>query len=246
MAARPKARRQPQTPAAWLVANWLSLLVHLGATLPLAWLVWRAIRGDLGVDPVATLNNFTGRGSILLLALSLTTTPLYILFDLRKPLTVRRALGLYAFLYAALHFANFIGLDYAFDLSLILQDAVLDKPYIIVGLLALIILLVLAITSTKGWKRRLGRGWNQLHRLVYVAAALTALHFFWQAKAAERFDPLLYGAILTALLVVRIPPIRQAIIRLRQRKAAGPVMPRQASASGLHGGRSPDSSLRSE
>lgn len=239
MPARPKARRQPQTPTAWLQARWLSLLVHLGATLPLAWLAWRAIRGSLGVDPVATLNNFTGRGAILLLALSLTATPLYILFDLRQPLTVRRALGLYAFLYAALHFTNFIGLDYAFNLSAIFQDALLDKPYIIVGLLALLILLTLAITSTKGWKRRLGRNWTVLHRLVYVAAALTALHFFWQAKAAERFDPLLYGAILTTLLVVRIPPIRRWIISTRQRlTTAHPPRPKRITAEGTEGAES--------
>ena len=118
---------------------------------------------------------------------------------------MRKALGLYAFLYASLHLLNFVGLDYGFDLGFIAQDALLDKPYILAGLLALLILLPLAITSTRGWMKRLGRNWKRLHQLVYGAGVLAVLHFFWQAKVAERWEPLLYGLALALLLIGACP-----------------------------------------
>ncbi len=210
----------PVSPMAWVQRKWLTLVAHTLALTPLLLLVTWYFRDDLGADPINTINNMTGRAAIILLAFSLAATPIYIATGWSKPITVRRALGLYAFLYALLHFANFIGLDYALDLNAILQDALLSKPYIIVGLGALLILLALALTSTKASMRRLGRNWLRLHRLVYLAGALAALHFYWQAKAAARLDPLIYAAILTALLVVRIPPIRHAIVRTRQQLAA--------------------------
>ncbi len=217
-ATRTRSRpRERLAPAAWLKEKWLTVVVHGGALLFLAWLAWRYASDGLGVDPVKSLYYWTGRASIILLVLSLTATPLYILLGWRKPLTVRRALGLYAALFAGLHFVNFSGLDYAFDLNLMLQDALLDKPYIVAGLGALLILIALTLTSTQRAKKALGRGWTHLHRLVYAAGALTALHFYWQAKATDRFDPLLYAWTLTFLLVVRIPPVRRWIIRTRQR-----------------------------
>lgn len=191
--------------------------VTLGALAPLAWLGWRAWHGDLGVDPINTINNETGRAALIVLFLSLACTPLNIIFGLRRALTVRKSLGLIAFLYAALHLANFIGLDYAFDLDLILHDAVLSMPYILAGSLALLILTPLAITSTRGWMRRLGRNWKRLHRLAYVAGMLAVLHFLWQAKAAERDEPLIYAAILTLLLLVRAPQVRRWLVTLRTR-----------------------------
>lgn len=221
MAARGAARRRVAlSPADWARSKWLTIVAHVGALAPLAWLVWRWMADDLGPDPINTINNLTGRTAISLLALSLSATPIYIVTGWSKPRSVRRALGLYAFLYATLHLWNFVGLDYAWDVGLIFQDAPLQKPYIVAGLAALLLLLPLALTSTKGWMRRLGRGWTRLHRLVYIAAGLAALHFFWQAKTAERFDPLLYATILTLLLVVRIPPVRRVIIRARQRLAS--------------------------
>ena len=174
----------------------------MAALAPLAILVWNFTQGELGVDPVNTINNWTGRTAIVLLLVCLACTPANTIFGFRRALGVRKALGLYAFLYACLHLLNFIGLDYAFDFSLLWQDALLDKPYILVGALALLILLPLAVTSTRGWMKRLGRNWKRLHRLVYVAGVLAVLHFLWQAKVAERIDPLLYGLVL-ALLIAR-------------------------------------------
>ncbi|MBK8047157.1 MAG: sulfoxide reductase heme-binding subunit YedZ [Anaerolineales bacterium] len=201
--------------------KWLTILAHVGSALPLIYLIWGWFTGNLGVDPIATINNVTGRTAIFLLTLSLTATPINILFGWAKPITVRRALGLWAFAYAVLHLLNFVGLDYGFDLAFLLQDALLSKPYIVVGAVALVILLALAITSTRGWIKRLKKNWIRLHRLVYLAAALVVLHFLWQAKVPERTDPLIYAIVLTFLLVVRIPPVRRWIVLTRQAWSQG-------------------------
>ena len=119
----------------------------------------------------------------------------------------RRALGLYAFGYAGLHFLTFVGLDYGFDSGLI-GLGIADQRFVLVGFAAFVLLLVLAITSTQGWKRRLGHGWRRLHRLAYVAGLLVIVHFLWLAKDNRR--PLLYGAIVALLLILRIPVVKGA------------------------------------
>jgi sulfoxide reductase heme-binding subunit YedZ len=201
-----------QTPFVnYLKKNWFWWVVTLAALTPLGLLGWRALNNDLGVDPVNTINNLSGRAAIITLFLSLACTPLNILFGFRKALTVRKSLGLIAFVYASLHLFNFVGLDYGFDWGLIFQDAVLDKPYILAGSLALLTLIPLAITSTRGWMRRLGKKWKQLHRFVYGAALLVVLHFLWQAKAGEQWEPLIYAGVLVILLTVRIPSVRRRL-----------------------------------
>lgn len=201
----------------WLRENWLRVVVHIGVWGPLLWLIWRFYNDDLGVDPVVTINNVTGRTAMILLILCLSARPLCIVFDFNQAIKVRRALGLYAFMYAGFHFINFIALDYGFDLNFILADGIVEKPYIFVGLTALIMLVALAITSTRGWMRRLKKNWTRLHWLVYPAGILVVIHFLWQAKAAEKFEPLVYATIVTILLLVRVPPIRRRIVQTRQR-----------------------------
>lgn len=208
---------KPLIKPSWLRENWLRVIVHIGVWGPLLWLAWRTLNDDLGVDPVVTLNNVTGRTAMILLLLCLSATPLYILFGFRQGLIVRRALGLYAFMYAGLHFMNFIALDYTFDLEFILQDGIPEKPYILVGLAALLMLAALAVTSTRGWMRRLKRNWTRLHWLIYPTGILVLFHFLWQAKAAEKWEPLIYAAVLSLLLIVRLPPIRRAIVNFRNR-----------------------------
>lgn len=225
--AKTKAKPKYKTRLDWLRENWLRVVVHVGAWLPLLWLVWRYMHHELGVDPVTTLNNVTGRTAMILLLLCLSATPLYIVFNFRQGIKVRRALGLYAFMYAGLHFINFVALDYALDLNYILGDGIPKKPYILVGFAALVLLFALAITSTRGWMRRLKKNWSRLHWLVYPIGVLVIFHFLWQAKAAEQFEPLVYGAILTLLLVVRVPPVRHRIIETRQR-LTGRTPPRSA------------------
>lgn len=220
--------KKPETN--WLRENWLRVVVHIGVWGPLLWLVWRYFRHELGVDPVVTLNNVTGRTAMILLLLCLSATPLFVIFNFRQALRVRRALGLYAFMYAGLHFINFIALDYAFDIPFIFADGIPQKPYILVGLTALLALGALAITSTKGWMKRLKRNWTRLHWVIYPAGIFVVIHFLWQAKAAERFEPLVYAGILTFLLLVRVPPIRQRIIQLRIRLTGASVSGKSANA----------------
>lgn len=199
--------------------HWLWLLATLGALVPLVWLGWDLLQGNLSVNPIDDIIDRTGKAALIMLFLSLACTPANILFGFSRALTVRKTLGLYAFFYASFHFLNFVGLDYGFDLGLIFDDALLEKRYILVGLAALLILAPLALTSTRGWMKQLGRNWKRLHQLVYLAGMLAVLHFLWLSKAAERWEPLTYAAILTLLLVVRVPPVRQFLVSLRQRRA---------------------------
>jgi methionine sulfoxide reductase heme-binding subunit len=207
--------RRLRTFGNYLKAHWFWLGVNLAAAMPLVVLVWDYTHNTLSVDPVSAINNRTGLSAIVLLLAGLACTPANTITGFRKVLTVRKTLGLWAFFYACLHLLNFVVLNYFFDFQAIVQDALLTKPYILAGLGALLILVPLAITSTRGWMRRLGRNWKRLHRFVYAAGILAVLHFLWQAKAAARFEPLLYALVLALLLILRIPALRRAIVALR-------------------------------
>lgn len=196
----------------WLRARWLRLLVHIGALLPLAWTVWQYWQGLFLVDPVREITTRTGKISLILLVLTLLCTPLATVFGFKEGLRVRRTLGLYTFLYVSLHFATFVGLDYGFDLVL-LQEAIFAQRYVLAGFAAGLILLALAITSTRGWQRRLGKNWKRLHRLIYLAGVLAVVHFAWLGKDLR--EPLRYGLVVALLLLLRIPRIRHALSRTR-------------------------------
>src|SRR6185436_2665082 len=139
---------------------------------------------------------------LVLLILALACTPLNTIFGFRQVVGLRKSLGLYSFLYATLHFLTFVGLDYQFD-PVLLKEAIFKKRYALVGFAAFLTLLPLAITSTKGWMRRLGRNWKRLHRLAYLAALLAVVHFVWLVKSDVR-EPLLYGAVVVSLLALRL------------------------------------------
>jgi sulfoxide reductase heme-binding subunit YedZ len=190
--------------------------VHIGALLPLLLLVLDWYLDNLTFNPIQALELRTGKYALVLLILSLACTPLNTVFGFRQALKVRRPLGLYAFLYASLHFLIFIGLDYQFDLYL-LREAIFEKRYALVGFSAGLILLALAITSTRGWMKRLGRTWAKLHKLVYLAGILVIVHYVWLVKSDIR-EPLLFGAIVLMLLFLRIPFVRRAASRLRQHR----------------------------
>lgn len=214
-----------KTLMAYVQKNWVWLLANVGGLLPLALLLW-GIAGGRWVDPVAEITALTGLAALILLIASLAVTPVNTVFGWRQIIPARKPLGLYAFGYAALHLLNFIGLDYGFSLDAFLADALLEKRFMIVGFSAFLILLPLAITSTKGWMKRLGRNWKRLHQLVYVAAVLAVLHFFWLVKIDIR-QPLLYGAILAVLLLLRLRQIRQFFSGLRTK--AVPATARKAT-----------------
>ena len=183
------------------------LAVHLAALAPLAVLVAAWLTDNLSVNPIQDATFRTGKTAMVLLVASLACTPANTVFGFRPAIKVRRALGLYAFLYAAIHFAIFIGLDYGFDLRLVGLELA-EKRYILVGAAALLILLLLAVTSTKGWQRRLGKAWKTLHRWVYLAGVLVIYHYIWVQKSDIR-EPIVWGTILGALLLLRVPAIRK-------------------------------------
>jgi sulfoxide reductase heme-binding subunit YedZ len=198
-----------------LKARWLQIVTHIAALLPLALLVWDYAQDQLTADPIREITLRTGRYALILLILSLACTPVHIVFGFKRVLRVRRALGLYAFLYASLHLLTFVGLDYGFDFALVGQ-AILEKRFVQIGFLTFLILLPLAITSTRGWMKRLGKNWKRLHRLVYLAALLDVVHFVWVVKAGNP-RPLPYAVVLALLLVVRIPGVRNRINNFRDR-----------------------------
>jgi len=197
-----------------LKAYWLPVLVHVGALLPLVILVRQYAQDAFIVDPVKEITTRTGRAALVLLMLSLACSPINTLFGFRQALRVRRALGLYAFMYAGLHFLTFVGLDYRFDFDL-LAPAIFDQRFVVVGFASFLLLLSLAITSTRGWQKRLRKTWKRLHRLAYLAGILAVVHFLWLVKDAR--EPLRYGIILAVLLAFRLPWVKRAAGKVRHR-----------------------------
>lgn len=184
-------------------------LVHALALSPLAflaWQFWQVYAGididALGADPVAEIEHRLGTWALRLLLLALAVTPLRQLTGQPMLLRFRRMLGLYAFAYACLHFAAYLGLDLGGYWAQIFEE-IAKRPYITVGFAAWLLLVPLAVTSTQGWIRRLGRNWARLHRLVYAIAVLAVLHFWWIVKSDIR-EPLLYATILAVLLGWRL------------------------------------------
>ncbi|HKU43934.1 MAG TPA: protein-methionine-sulfoxide reductase heme-binding subunit MsrQ [Polyangiales bacterium] len=191
---------------------WLKPGVLIGALLPLAAIVVEAVSGKLGADPVAIALNRLGLLALILLLACLSATPARLLFKVSWPLRLRRMLGLLAFFYASLHFLVYAWVDQGWDLQAILAD-VTKRKFITVGFLALLTLLPLALTSNARARKKLGpRRWQRLHRLVYVAACLAAVHFLWRVKR-DLTEPLAYAGVLGLLLFVRLkrltpPPAR--------------------------------------
>jgi sulfoxide reductase heme-binding subunit YedZ len=199
--------------------NWLWLAANIGATVPLLWLIWDHFQDNLSINPIDDYTDRTGGTAILLLLLSLAVTPVQTVTGWRKVSTIRKSLGLWAFAYAVLHMLVFVGLDYAFSWKFILLDGLPSKPYILAGLAALLILTPLAITSTKGTQKRLGKAWKKLHRWVYAAGILAVIHYIWVVKVPFG-KPTLYAIILAVLLAARLPVVRSWLGNLRPKPAA--------------------------
>ncbi len=198
-----------------LRASDIVVLIHVLALLPLLLLVWHFTQGQLTVNPIQEIQLRTGKYALVLLVLSLSCTPIYIVFGIKAVLRLRRALGLYAFMYAALHFLNFVGLDYGFDFVLI-REGIAEKRFALIGFVAFLGLLPLALTSTGRWRQRLGKNWERLHWSVYLAAVLAVTHFTWQVKADLR-EPLLYWVVLVLLFILRVPYIREKLSEFRHK-----------------------------
>lgn len=195
-------------------------LVFVAGVAPLAWMICGALQlfgASLGADPVKKLEHECGKTALNFLLLTLSVTPVRELTGLPQLLRLRRMLGLFAFFYAVVHFTVYLVLDLELNFRLLGADIV-KRPYITIGFSALLLLLPLALTSTNGMMRRLGRRWQSLHRLIYLIAALAVWHFYWQVKRDVR-EPLLYVGMLALLLAYRL-------LRWRARRA-----PRAAPAA---------------
>lgn len=194
-----------------LGAHWLPIGVHLAGLTPLLYLLWAVWQGPLWIDATQHIMSMAGKAALILLLLSLACSPIRVLAGLRVGGREPMLLGMYATFYAGLHLATFVGLDYRFDLQL-LRSVLLDSAPVWVGIGAGLILLLLAVTSTQGWQRRLGKNWKRLHRLVYLAGVLAMIHFWGMVK--DNREPVGYAITLVLLLILRLPPVRQVVSRL--------------------------------
>ncbi|WP_287886509.1 MULTISPECIES: sulfite oxidase heme-binding subunit YedZ [Paracoccus] len=182
----------------WLrhVPVWAVWLLGL---VPLGLLVWDALQGHLGVDPVRDIEHRLGRTAIYFLLATLTVTPLLRLTRLNL-MRFRQALGLICFAYVACHLAAWVVFDMAFLWAQMLKDVV-KRPYLVFGMLAFAMLLALALTSNRFSIRRMGAGWRKLHRLVYPAAILAGVHWLWALKVWESWPLTILGTILLLLFL---------------------------------------------
>ena len=183
--------------AAAKAAIWLSALT------PVAWLVWQATQGELGANPIEEVLHKTGWWGLILLTTTLAVTPVRRLTGRHTIVRYRRLVGLFAFFYITLHFSTYLVLDQWFAWKYILED-IAERPFITVGFAAWLLLLTLAVTSTRGWISRLGVRWQQLHRLIYLASVLGVLHFYWKVKA-DTLWPFIAVGVLAVLMVARVP-----------------------------------------
>ncbi|MGA0098380.1 MAG: sulfite oxidase heme-binding subunit YedZ [Steroidobacteraceae bacterium] len=199
----------PAVPAL-AATRWLKLSTLLLCLLPAAWII-AGVAGapwaPLSPNPVEDILHRLGEWSLNFLVATLAISPASELTGRREWLAIRRMLGLTAFSYALGHFVWYLGVDQGLELTALARDVV-KRPYITAGFAALLLLLPLAVTSTKRWMRRLGRRWQTLHRLAYVAAGLGVLHYLWLVKA-DLTTPLAYGLVLGLLLIWRIPAVRR-------------------------------------
>jgi sulfoxide reductase heme-binding subunit YedZ len=203
--------------------RYAKLALFVTCLIPLGLLIGQGASGALGPNPIESITHFTGAWTLKLLLVTLAVTPLRRLTGWSGLIRFRRMLGLFAFFYAALHLATYLLLDQHLDWGAILDD-VIKRPYITVGFAAFILLVPLAVTSTQGWIRRLGRRWKTLHRAVYLIAALGVLHYLWLVKA-DWLEPLIYGVILALLLAARlsVPDCRVDVLRqMRKVSPRGP------------------------
>ena len=208
--------------------------VHLAAWIPLIVLIIDALNDNLTVNPIQAATQRTGQAAIILLALSLACTPISTYLGWKDAVKLRRALGLYAFMYAAIHFVLFTIVDFGLQFDLILREFV-EKRYLWVGLPAFLILVALAVTSFRWAMRRLGKNWKRLHRLIYLGAILVVLHLAFVIKgdfftlSGDVWKPLVAAITIGILLIVRLPQIKRLFlskkpgVRATTRSASTPI-----------------------
>ena len=197
----PRAKKRDWVPGAKILV-WLVSLAPVAILADRIFLFGQFTGGDFVDDPVELIQHWTGTAGLIFLCCSLAITPIRRLTHFNPIIRFRRLLGLFAFFYASLHVFSYFVFDQRMQLGPIAED-VIERNWILVGFLAWILLIPLAVTSTTGWIRRMGgKQWNRLHKLVYPSVALIVLHFLWQTKVLEP-EPLIYAGIVTVLFGVR-------------------------------------------
>ncbi len=207
-------------------AKYFKPILFLICLLPLANLAFEGFRAELGANPIEAITHSTGTWTLVLLLTTLAITPVRKMTGFHSLIQFRRMLGLFAFFYACLHLTTYLWLDQFFDFHSILKD-VYKRPFITAGFTAFVLLVPLALTSTRGWIRRLGRRWQMLHRLIYVSATAGVIHYIWLVKKDVRV-PMIYASVLALLLLWRIGAWAAA-----KHKAAAQSRPARSSYAGL-------------
>jgi len=177
-------------------------VVWLLGLAPAGWLFWRGVTDRLGANPIEEILHRLGDTALIFLLVTLSITPIRRLTGWTSLASLRRPIGLFAFFYLTTHFLWYSIVDQTLDWEFIVEDVVM-RPYILVGVTAWLLLIPLAITSTKGWIRRLRKNWQRLHRLVYVSTSLGVLHFYWQVKA-DTYWPIVATTVLVVLMLLRL------------------------------------------
>lgn len=182
--------------------RYLKPVVFLACLAPLGLLVWRGFHAGLGANPIEFITHSTGDWTLIFLLVTLAITPLRKLTHLYWLINFRRMFGLFAFFYGSLHLMTYVWLDKFFDVHEMLKD-ILKRKFITAGMTAFVLMIPLAVTSTRWAIRKLGKRWQMLHRLIYFSAAAGVIHYIWLVKADLK-KPLEYAAVLGALLLYRI------------------------------------------
>ena len=192
--------------------------VFLAALSPFLYVLFRTLTGRLSVNPVEDLELTTGIWALNLLVVTLAITPIRRVTGWNRIIQYRRMLGLFTFFYASLHFLTYLTFDQVFDLTLVAKD-VAKRPFILMGFTAFVLMIPLALTSTKGWIRRLGRRWQLLHRLIYVSGVAAAIHYLWKVKVAIGW-PVYYAVAIALLLIFRLVYQLRSAKPLRQQRVS--------------------------
>lgn len=193
----------------------IQLIAHLAAWIPASLIGLDYFRDLWTVNPIQYLTFRTGWAALTLLTASLACTPLNTFFNFKEALKLRRPLGVYAFLYALVHFLIFVALDYNLNPSYI-YEAIAEKKYALIGFAAFLILLPLALTSTQSWQKRLGKNWKNLHRWAYLAGIFAVIHYLWLVKSDLR-KPLVYATLITVFLLARTAPVKKLVNTIRSK-----------------------------
>ena len=198
-----------------LKSRWAKVAVFLLCLLPILLLGFAAYDRGLGANPIEYITHFTGDWTLRFLLITLAITPARRLLNQPDLIRFRRMLGLWAFFYGCLHLITWMWLDRFFDVQEMWAD-ITKRRFITAGMVGFALMVPLALTSTKGWIRRLGKNWIRLHRLIYVSALAEVIHYWWLVKSDIRL-PLMYGLIWALLLALRVLKLKRGVAVLRQK-----------------------------